>query len=282
MSAAARQAVLVAAVVCHIMWWCRCGPAAAAPAASGGGGGGWEEDADKDRPVWTGRALFRDFGYETLPCTLGRAHLPEGMDPRDQPIGIEPAECCACRAIVDHFEELLGKFIDVLPKLELERKVRTDFRLHSAGRKQDAVVPFARHMDLILHNVPHACYDVTLMLPIEETRLEEAKRVLESACNDLFEVFEEPISEAFYNNFSSQTDYLCGDEVTAACSDFYLEEKYEWVEEEVEEGYGAVEEGEEEERGGRGPVKVPIASFSFCRFSFRVHRIQRERVKSWK
>ncbi len=220
------------AACCCLVWRC-CPPAAAA--AAGGDAWGGDAAAARDRPVWTGRTLFREFGYETLPCTRGRAHLPEGTDPDEQAILVEPAECCACRAIVDHFEELLGKFVGTLPALELERKVRTNHRLGTHGRDADAVVPFARHMDLILHNVPHACYDVALFLPLEETRLEEAKFVLESACNDFFDEFEEAISEAFYNNFSSQTDYLCGDAVTAACSDFYLEETWEWVEEEDEE-----------------------------------------------
>ena len=36
-----------------------------------------------------------------------------------------------------------------------------------------------------------------------------------------FEIFEDDIGKAMYNNFSRQADLLCGDEVTGACSDFY-------------------------------------------------------------
>ena len=102
-------------------------------------------------------------------------------------------------------------------------------------QKKKDTVPFARHMDLILHMMPKACFNVSLAIPASETRVEQFKLVLETVCDDLFDQFEDQISAAFYNNFSSQTDRICGDEIVTACSDFVLEYDFVEVEEEEEE-----------------------------------------------
>ena len=99
-------------------------------------------------------------------------------------------------------------------------------------------VPFARHMNFILHYFDRACFNVSLAIPAEETRLELFQFVLESVCNEFFDTFEDDIGKAMYNNFSRQADLLCGDEVTGACSNFYYAEEFDEVLVEVEEEDG--------------------------------------------
>ena len=54
----------------------------------------------------------------------------------------------------------------------------------------------------------NACFNVSLGIPAEETRIEKFQFVFESICDDLFEQFEDQIGLAFYNNMSSQTDLI--------------------------------------------------------------------------
>ena len=190
---------------------------------------------ETDRPIWIGRHLLQhELGYDQLHCSTGN-HLERVIWNNDSShLEERPAECCACRAIVDHFEYLLQLQVARLPE-EWKHAVPTSWRLEQHGRSAETV-PFSRHMDLILHVMPNACYNVSLGIPAEETRVDKVMLLLEKACDDLFEQFEDQIGHAFFNNFSSQTDTICGDEIVAACSDFVLE--YDWVE--VEDGWEEV------------------------------------------
>ncbi len=180
---------------------------------------------ENDRSIWIGRQqLHQKLGYTELPCSTGN-HFERIVWQNDSsPVQVRPAECCACRAIIDHFEFVMQLQVERLPE-EWKHAVPTSWRLGQEGRTEDTV-PFARHMDLILHVMPNACFNVSLGIPAEETRIEKFQFVFESICDDLFEQFEDQIGLAFYNNMSSQTDLICGDEIVAACSDFVLEYEY--------------------------------------------------------
>lgn len=206
-----------------------------------------ENDA---RPVWGARNAFLKLGYEELPCGSGD-HVARNYDfVDDGTVRLRPAECCACRSFIDHYEWMLNRIQADLPpavKHDLQTTWRMESRIDSNGVKQKkradheedpndpSSVPFARHMNFILHYFDRACYNVSLSIPAEETRIEEVQFVVESVCNEFFEIFEDDIGRAMYNNFSRQADYLCGDEVTGACSDFYYAEEFEEVLIEVEE-----------------------------------------------
>ena len=189
------------------------------------------------RPVWSARKRFLELGYAELPCGTGD-HVARNYDfVEDGTLRLRPAECCACRAIVDHYEWMLNNIQAELPwavKRDMQTTWRMETRIDSKGVKQKPVdspnnpdkVPFARHMNFILHYFDRACFNVSLAIPAEETRLGEFQFVLESLCNEFFEVFEDDIGRAMYNNFTRQADLLCGAEVTGACSDFYYEEKF--------------------------------------------------------
>lgn len=164
------------------------------------------EELPASSKIWAGRALFKAFGYEELPC--------------GDPLDLWPAECCACRAIIDHFEFSLDDQTRRLPS-EVTHDIPASFRMGS-----DEKVPFSRHMHLILHTLPRACWNVSMAAPKQETRVQEMARVLEEACEDLYEQFEDEVTQAFYNNVTSQTEYICGDAVVAACSEFFYEEYY--------------------------------------------------------
>ena len=181
---------------------------------------------DDDRPIWTARERFHtELGYTELPCTSGN-HWDRVIWKNDtSSYEIRPAECCACRAIVDHFEFLLWLQVRRLPE-EMLQAVPTSWRMGQHKRSGETV-PFERHMDLILHLMPNACLNLSLAIPAEETRLDKFKSVLENSCDDLYEQFEDQIGKAYYNNMTTQTDTLCGDKVIAACGDFVLEYEYE-------------------------------------------------------
>jgi hypothetical protein len=141
---------------------------------------------------------------------------------------------------VDHFEFLLELQVRRLPE-EMMHAVPTSWRMGQHGRSGETV-QFKRHMDLILHLMPNACLNLSLAIPADETRLDKFKSVLEASCDDLYEQFEDQIGKAFYNNVTTQTETLCGDEVIAACGNFVLEYEYEMEDEEDEEIEVAVAE----------------------------------------
>jgi hypothetical protein len=185
-----------------------------------------------DRPIWTAREKFQlELGYTHLHCKSGN-HFERVIWNNDtSEYKQQPVECCACRAIIDHFEFLLRLQFERLPGM-LTHALPTSWRMGQTVRRNEnkagSTVPFARHMDLILHMMPKACYNLSLAIPANETRIEKVKLVFEAVCDDLFDQFEDQIGLAFYNNFSSQTDTICGDDVVSACSDYVLE--YEYVE----------------------------------------------------
>jgi hypothetical protein len=192
------------------------------------------EDLD-DRPIWTARQkFFSELGYTHLYCQTGN-HFQRVVWNNDTSLyEQQPVECCACRAIVDHFEFLMNLQTERLPDV-ITQDLPTTWRMGSTPRQRKETststsntVPFARHMDLILHLMPKACHNVSLAIASNETRLDKVKFVFETVCDDLFDQFEDQIGLAFYNNFSSQTDTICGDEIVSACSDYVLE--YEYVE----------------------------------------------------
>ena len=200
-----------------------------------------ENDA---RPVWNARERFLELGYSELPCGTGD-HVARNYDfVDDGTVRLRPAECCACRAFVDHYEWMLNRIQADLPwavKQDMQTTWRMETRVDSRGVKQKkktreeedpndpSRVPFARHMNFILHYFDRACFNVSLAIPATETRIEEFQLAIESMCNDFIEIFEDDIGKAMYNNFSRQADLLCGDEVTGACSDFYYVEEFDEV-----------------------------------------------------
>ena len=158
---------------------------------------------------WGSSKRWADFGYDELPCP-----------------NWEAASCCVCKAILENFENAMNKSASRLH--EPEQTVESGWRIDGRSR-----VPFVRSAGFITENLEKACHHLSVNIPLRDSRPEEAKDILADDCGEFLDLLEDSMLKAYFNNFTSQVSYICGDDVVGACGDYVCEEivEYEDIEE---------------------------------------------------